>query len=66
MMEERVRLLSSKLFLKHRQVEVVLSRSVLAWKETERSRTRSSGIISNSAEAEPNPISEMARPANLE
>ncbi|KAL3048453.1 hypothetical protein OYC64_007092 [Pagothenia borchgrevinki] len=48
-MENQDRLLFSKLFHKHRQVEVTLNRSVLAWKETEKSRKRSSGI-SNSAE----------------
>lgn len=45
-MEKQARLLSSKLFQKHRQVEVVLNRSVLAWKETEKSEKRSSGISS--------------------
>ncbi|XP_010785646.1 ceramide kinase [Notothenia coriiceps] len=48
-METQDRLLFSKLFHKHRQVEVTLNRSVLAWKETEKIRKRSSGI-SNSAE----------------
>ncbi|XP_038594860.1 ceramide kinase [Micropterus salmoides] len=43
-METQPRLLSSKLFRKHRQVEVVLNRSVLAWKEIEKSGKRSSGI----------------------
>ncbi|KAL7370667.1 hypothetical protein ABVT39_007285 [Epinephelus coioides] len=46
MMEKQGRLLCSRLFLKHRQVEVAVNRSVLAWRETERSRTRSSGINS--------------------
>ncbi|XP_029350952.1 ceramide kinase isoform X2 [Echeneis naucrates] len=41
-MDKQPRLLSSKLFQKHRQVEVVLSRSVLYWKEIEKSRKRSS------------------------
>ncbi|KAL7370668.1 hypothetical protein ABVT39_007285 [Epinephelus coioides] len=45
-MEKQGRLLCSRLFLKHRQVEVAVNRSVLAWRETERSRTRSSGINS--------------------
>ncbi|XP_054480699.1 ceramide kinase [Anoplopoma fimbria] len=49
-MEQPDRLLSTMLFHKHRQVEVALNRSVLAWKEIERSRKRSSGISSNSAE----------------
>lgn len=44
MMEKQPRLLSSKLFQRHRQVEVVLNRSVLAWKEIEKSRERSSDI----------------------
>ncbi|XP_022605554.1 ceramide kinase isoform X2 [Seriola dumerili] len=48
MMEKQPRLLSSKLFQRHRQFEVVLNRSVLAWKEIERSRQRSSGISSES------------------
>ncbi|KAJ4925007.1 hypothetical protein JOQ06_003954 [Pogonophryne albipinna] len=48
-METQGRLLFSKLFHKHRQVEVTLNRSVLAWKETEKSRKRNSGI-SNRAE----------------
>ncbi|XP_026182780.1 ceramide kinase isoform X2 [Mastacembelus armatus] len=43
-MEKQAILLSSKLFQKHRQVEVVLNRSFLAWKEIEKSRKRSSGI----------------------
>nr|XP_046235181.1 ceramide kinase [Scatophagus argus] len=45
-MEKQPILLSSKLFQKHRQVEVVLNRSVLVWKETEKSKKRSSGISS--------------------
>ncbi|XP_031721545.1 ceramide kinase [Anarrhichthys ocellatus] len=49
-MEEQARLLSSMLFHKHRQVEVALNCSVLEWKEMERRRKRSSGVISNSAE----------------
>ncbi|KAF1372476.1 hypothetical protein PFLUV_G00265810 [Perca fluviatilis] len=48
-MEPQARLLSAILFHKHRQVEVALNRSVLAWKEIERSRKRAPGI-SNSAE----------------
>ncbi|TMS02574.1 Ceramide kinase [Larimichthys crocea] len=40
-MQKQPRLLSARLFQKHRQVEVVLSRSVLAWKETEKSKKRS-------------------------
>lgn len=48
-METQNRLLFSKLFHKHRQVEVTLNRSVLAWKETEKSRKGNSGI-SNRAE----------------
>lgn len=42
-MEKQVTLLSSQLFQKHRQVEVVLSRSVLAWKPVEKSRKPCSG-----------------------
>ncbi|KAK5849202.1 hypothetical protein PBY51_008862 [Eleginops maclovinus] len=49
-METQDRILLSKLFHKYRQVEVALNRSVLAWKETEKSTKRSSGI-SNSAES---------------
>ncbi|XP_070848552.1 ceramide kinase [Chaetodon trifascialis] len=45
-MEKQSRLLSSRLFQKHRQVEVILSTSVLAWKETEKSKKRRSGISS--------------------
>ncbi|XP_070709917.1 ceramide kinase [Pempheris klunzingeri] len=41
-MEKEAKLLSARLFLKHRQVEVALNRSVLSWKETEESRRRSS------------------------
>ncbi|XP_029318010.1 ceramide kinase [Cottoperca gobio] len=48
-METQGKLLYSKLFHKHRQVEVALNCSILSWKEIERSRKRSSGI-SNSAE----------------
>ncbi|KAF7668282.1 hypothetical protein LDENG_00021570 [Lucifuga dentata] len=50
-MEKQPRLLSSKLFHKHRQVEVTLNPSVLAWKETESRRNWSCGIsnISESA-----------------
>ncbi|XP_026217381.1 ceramide kinase [Anabas testudineus] len=48
-MEKQQRLLSSKLFQKSRQVEVALSRSVLAWREVEKSRKRGSGF-SNSSE----------------
>ncbi|XP_069020877.1 ceramide kinase-like [Embiotoca jacksoni] len=43
-MEKQPSLLSSKLFQKQRQVEVVLNRSVLAWKRKEGNRKRSSGI----------------------
>ncbi|XP_030576327.1 ceramide kinase [Archocentrus centrarchus] len=43
-MEKQPTLLSSQLFLKHRQVEVFLNPSVLAWKVVEKSRNRSSGI----------------------
>uniref|UniRef100_UPI0037E80EDB ceramide kinase n=1 Tax=Semicossyphus pulcher TaxID=241346 RepID=UPI0037E80EDB len=43
-MENQPRLLLSKLFLKHRQVEVVLNGNVLAWKKIEKSRKRRSGI----------------------
>ncbi|KAI3366857.1 hypothetical protein L3Q82_009508, partial [Scortum barcoo] len=43
-MERHGRLLGSRLFERHRQVEVVLSRGVLAWRETEESDRRSSGI----------------------
>ncbi|XP_035528790.1 ceramide kinase [Morone saxatilis] len=50
-MDKQSRLLSSKLFEKHRQVEVVLNRSVLAWKETEKSQKRSSGSSSLSETA---------------
>ncbi|XP_072233202.1 ceramide kinase [Leuresthes tenuis] len=38
-MENQPILLSSKLFLKHSQVEVVLNRSVFAWKEIEENKT---------------------------
>lgn len=42
-MEKQSRLLSSKLFQKYREVEVILNRTVLTWKEIERrSRKRSS------------------------
>lgn len=54
-METQDRLLFSKLFHKHRQVEVTLNRSVLAWKETEKSRKGNSGI-SNRAETGKNNI----------
>ncbi|XP_070785292.1 ceramide kinase [Enoplosus armatus] len=50
-MEKLPRLLSSELFQKHRQVEVVLNRSVLAWKEIEKRRKRSCGISSVSETA---------------
>ncbi|KAM7378065.1 hypothetical protein PAMA_013119 [Pampus argenteus] len=43
-MDKPDRLLSSKLFLKRRQVEVVLNRSVLAWKGVERNSKGKSGI----------------------
>uniref|UniRef100_A0A3Q1GMS1 Ceramide kinase n=1 Tax=Acanthochromis polyacanthus TaxID=80966 RepID=A0A3Q1GMS1_9TELE len=43
-MDKQAKLLSSRLFLKHRQVEVVLNRSVLTWKEADKERKRSSGI----------------------
>lgn len=45
-MEKQARLLSSKLQTGHKQVEVVLNRSVLAWKEAERRKETSSGISS--------------------
>ncbi|XP_078138205.1 ceramide kinase [Centroberyx gerrardi] len=50
-MEKQSRLLSSQLFQKRRLVEVVLNRSVLAWKEIETGRKRSSGINSVSETA---------------
>ncbi|KAM7366994.1 hypothetical protein PAMP_014924 [Pampus punctatissimus] len=43
-MDKQARLLSSKLFLKHRQVEVLLNRSVLAWKDVERNKKGKPGI----------------------
>ncbi|XP_029902075.1 ceramide kinase isoform X2 [Myripristis murdjan] len=43
-MEKQARLLSSQLVQKQRLVEVLLNRSVLAWKEIETSRKRGSGI----------------------
>ncbi|KAG7497335.1 ceramide kinase [Solea senegalensis] len=46
MEKEQPRLLCSRLFLKNRLVEVALNRSVLAWKETEKSRRRRSGFSS--------------------
>ncbi|XP_042367596.1 ceramide kinase [Plectropomus leopardus] len=55
-MEKQGRLLSSRLFVKHRQVEVALSRSVLAWKETERNRKRSSGITNSADTAHSNAV----------
>ncbi|XP_070405148.1 ceramide kinase isoform X2 [Nothobranchius furzeri] len=39
-MEEQPSLISSKLFLKNRQVEVALSRAVLTWKEIKESKNR--------------------------
>ncbi|XP_056224002.1 ceramide kinase [Seriola aureovittata] len=51
MMEKQPRLLSSKLFQRHRQFEVVVNRSDLAWKEIEKSRQRSSGISRESETA---------------
>lgn len=45
-MEKQARLLSSKLQKGHKHVEVVLNRSVLAWKEAERRKETSSGISS--------------------
>ncbi|XP_076008156.1 ceramide kinase [Genypterus blacodes] len=48
-MEKQPRLLSSKLFHKHRQVEVTLNRGDLAWKETESRRKRSSDVSNVSA-----------------
>ncbi|XP_073336894.1 ceramide kinase [Pagrus major] len=50
-MEKPARLLSSRLYQKRRQVEVVLNRSVLAWKEIEKSKRRSSGTSSVSETA---------------
>ncbi|GAA6233322.1 ceramide kinase-like [Lates japonicus] len=50
-MEKQPRLLSSRLFQKHRQFEVVLNRSFLAWREIEKSRKRSSDISSVSETA---------------
>ncbi|XP_028256248.1 ceramide kinase [Parambassis ranga] len=43
-MEKQAKLLSTKLLHNHRQVEVILNRSVLAWKVTEKSGKRSSGV----------------------
>lgn len=51
-MEKQARLLSSKLYQRRRQVEVVLNRSVLAWKEIENSKRRSSGTGSDSETGE--------------
>lgn len=45
-MEKQGRLLSSKLFQGHKQVDVVLNRGVLAWKGTEKKKKSSSGISS--------------------
>lgn len=45
-MEKLPRLLSSHLFQERRQLEVVLNRRVLAWRETETSKTPSCGISS--------------------
>ncbi|XP_019947948.2 ceramide kinase isoform X2 [Paralichthys olivaceus] len=50
-MEKQPRLLCSRLLREHRQVEVALTRSVLGWRETDRSRKRSSGIRSLSGTA---------------
>ncbi|XP_039995844.1 LOW QUALITY PROTEIN: ceramide kinase [Xiphias gladius] len=50
-MEKQPRLMYSKLFQKRRQLEVVLNRSALAWKEIEKSRKRRSGISSVSQTA---------------
>lgn len=45
-MEKQNRLLSSKLFQERKQVEVVINRSVFAWKEIKKEENRSSGISS--------------------
>ena len=51
-MEKQPRLLCSRLLLGHRQVEVALNNSVLGWKDTDRSRKRSSGFSSLSGTGE--------------
>ncbi|KAM6895777.1 ceramide kinase [Xenentodon cancila] len=43
-MENQPNILTSTLFLKHREVEVVINRNVLSWKETEKKRRRGSDI----------------------
>lgn len=48
-MEKQARLLSSKLFQERRQVEVVLNRSVLAWRDTEKSDKRRISSASDTA-----------------
>ncbi|XP_042259391.1 ceramide kinase [Thunnus maccoyii] len=48
-MEKQAKLLSSKLLLKRRQVEVLLNRSVLAWKDAEKS-SKGRSDISNISE----------------
>lgn len=60
-MEKEPRLLSSKLFQKHRQVEVVLHRRVLAWKEIESKKKRRSGIssLSETADSHAVPVCEI-------
>lgn len=45
-MDKQQRLLSSRLFHKHAEVEVVLNRTVLSWREIEKSRKRTSDISS--------------------
>ncbi|XP_068162989.1 ceramide kinase isoform X2 [Antennarius striatus] len=45
-MEKQPRLFSSNLFQEYRHVEVVLNRCVLAWKETDTTRTPNCGISS--------------------
>lgn len=51
-MEKQGRLLSSRLHQGRRQVEVVLNRCALAWKEIEKSKRRSSGTGSVSETGE--------------
>ncbi|XP_053270863.1 ceramide kinase [Pleuronectes platessa] len=50
-MEKQPRLLCSRLLRGHTQVEVALNNSVLGWKDTDRSRKRSSGFSSLSGTA---------------
>uniref|UniRef100_A0A3B5B411 Ceramide kinase-like n=1 Tax=Stegastes partitus TaxID=144197 RepID=A0A3B5B411_9TELE len=47
-MDKQAKLLSSKLLQKHRLVEVVLNRSVLAWEEAEEGRKRSNSGAAHS------------------